>query len=219
MNSTIFSPFQAWNAALLITLVVPFPGRPADNSQQSVQITFSGVYNGTHPWSDLTVVHRPMPFDYQPLMAPSPHTNPIDGGDLHTRITWDGACVSNHGYNSRVFDHTVDYVDSTRKSGGGVLFGTSPFAMTFSRPVEIPSLFWSFYIHTTKTGTISVYRLADDLLPLKTVKLPYPDAHGYVWRQLTAFAGLNIQKIAFDPGDETHATGLNIDDMTVETGK
>jgi hypothetical protein len=48
---------------------------------------------------------------------------------------------------------------------------------------------------------------------LKTAEVPYHDAQGYVWRELTAFAGLKISKIVFDPRDQI--TGLNIDDITV----
>ncbi len=52
-----------------------------------------------------------------------------------------------------------------------------------------------------------------DTTPLKSVEVPYHDAQGYVWRQLTDFAGLKISKIVFDPRDQD--TGLNLDDITV----
>lgn len=221
MYSAILQSTKTWGIVLLLAITTPFPAKSADQpppSPKTALITFSGVYNGTHPWSDISVVHRPMPSNYQPLMEPSPRTTPVDGGDLHTLITWEGACVTNRGYNPHVFDHTGDNGGSRHEWGGGVLFGTSSFAMTFSRPVEIPSLFWTFYIPTTKAGIISVYRRPGDRLPLKSVELSYPDTKGYVWRQLTGFDGLSIQKITFDPGDDTHSTGLNIDDMTIETG-
>jgi len=211
MYSRLFSPAKAWALSAFIACAGAASVQASDPKPVAL-ITFGGVYNGDYPWNDPNVVHRPMPSGYQPLMESSPRTMPVDGGNLHTRITWDGACVSNHAYNSRVTDHTGD-------PAGGVLFGTSPFSMTFSRPVIIHSLFWTYYISTLKTGVISIYRHPDDSLPLKSVTLRYPDATGYHWRELLEFGGLGIQKITFDPGDETHTTGLNIDDMTVEEAK
>jgi hypothetical protein len=185
--------------------------------QGSVLITFSGLYNGISPFTDITIAHRPIPPSYQPLREASPNTQPVDGGNLQTKVLWDNAFVSNHGFNPRVVDHTGDNRGAAHELGGGVLFGTSRYQMTFSHPVEIPSLFWTYFIATTKTGTISAYGNPGDISPLKVVHLNYPDAKGYVWRELTDFAGLAITRIAFDPGDDTHATGLNIDDMTVRT--
>ena len=58
-----------------------------------------------------------------------------------------------------------------------------------------------------------MFRNVADTTPLKTVEVPRHDTQGYVWRQMTAFAGLKISKIVFDPRDQD--TGLNIDDLTI----
>ncbi len=109
-------------------------------------ITFSGLYNGINPWTNLAELHRPIPQTYQPLLVPSPKTNPVDGGNLQVTITWDKAFVSNHGLNPNVEDHTGDNSGVHHELGGGVLFGISRFSMSFSKPVEISSLWWTYYL-------------------------------------------------------------------------
>jgi hypothetical protein len=180
-------------------------------------ITFSGLYNGINPWTDFAVVHRPMPSNYQPLLSPSPATRPVDGGNLNVTITWDKACVSNHGFNQNVQDHTGDNSGIHHELGGGVLFGTTRYSMSFSKPVEISSLWWTYYLPYTfgaKKGSISVFKIGDDV-PLKSVELNYSDSRGYVWHEMTNFSGMLISKIVFDPGVEGY--GLNVDDMVVHT--
>ncbi len=184
--------------------------------QSEVRLTFSGLYNGIDPWTDFTITHRPMAQNYQPLMEPSPHTQPVDGGRLGISIKWHEACVTNHGFNGNVTDHTGDLSGAKDEFGGGILFGVTPYSMTFSRPVEIPSFFWTFYkrIDGAKMeGTISIYGKESDTKPLKSVELIYPDEKGYTWREVTAFAGIPISRIVFDP--KKSGTGLNIDDMTI----
>jgi hypothetical protein len=181
-------------------------------------ITFSGLYNGIDPWTDFTVVHRPLPQTYQPLMAPSPNTHPVDGGNLGITIKWENAFVSNHGFNGNVKDHTGDNTGQKNELGGAVLFGFPPFfSMTFSKPVEIPSLFWTYYFPNPakKRGTISVYLNPNDTTPAKTVEINYPDQKAYIWREMKDFAGLAISKISFEAGDGP--IGLNIDDITIHT--
>ena len=180
-------------------------------------ITFSGLYNGIDPWTNFAVVHRPMPPNYQPLLSPSPRTRPVDGGNLNVTITWDKACVSNHGFNQNVQDHTGDNSGIHHELGGGVLFGTTRYSMSFSKPVEISSLWWTYYSPYTfgaKKGSISVFKIGDDV-PLKSVELNYSDSRGYVWHEMTNFSGMLISKIVFDPGVEGY--GLNVDDMVVHT--
>jgi hypothetical protein len=58
-----------------------------------------------------------------------------------------------------------------------------------------------------------VFRNVADATPLKSLEVPCHYTQGYVWRQMTAFAGLKISKIVFDPRDQN--TGFNIDDTTV----
>jgi hypothetical protein len=184
-------------------------------------ITFSGLWNGVNPYTNYTVVHRPIPSDYQPLMGAQPFTRPVDGANFDVRIGWDTAQCSNHGLNNSVLDHTGDAVSvgkgPGRELGRGVMFALEPCTVTFSKPVEIPSLYWTFYETATQpvasNGTISVFRNIADTEPVKSVEVPYHDAKGYVWRELTAFAGLNISKIRFDPRGQN--TGLNIDDITI----
>ncbi len=206
--------------ACLLFLAVPLTVRPAERDQspleKTVLLTFSGLYNGIDPWTDFTVVHRPLPSTYQPLLGPSPHTNPVDGGDLGIRITWGNAFVSNHGFNANVRDHTGDNRGAHHELGGGVLFSTQVFSMTFSQPVELPSFFWSYYVISTSTprhGTISVYRQANDTAPAKAFDVDYLEVKSYTWREITAFAGIPVSRIVFDPG--ANGSGLNIDDITV----
>jgi hypothetical protein len=209
-------------ATVLVTLLSPPAIRTAAAAEpQTVVITFSGLWNGINPYTNYAVLHRPLLSSYQPLMEAEPFTKPVDGGKLGIRIGWDNALCSNHGLNRNVKDHTRDAVTNNERPhqelGGGIMFAERPLTMTFSRPIEIPSLFWTFYEPPTrpvlKYGTIAVFRNVDDTTPLKSVEVPYHDAQGYVWRQLTAFAGLKISKIVFDPRDQN--TGLNIDDITV----
>jgi hypothetical protein len=203
-----------WWSSTLFATAAPAP--------QTAVITFSGLWNGIHPYTNYAILHRPLPSTYQPLMEAQPLTRPVDGGDLGIRIDWINALCSNHGLNRNVEDHTRDTTGSNEGSkhelGGGILFAEKPCTMAFSKPVEIPSFFWTFYepaAHPVlKNGTIAVFRSATDTKPLKTVEVPYHDAKGYVWRKITAFAGLKISKIVFDPGGQD--TGLNIDDITIQ---
>ena len=205
-----------------VTLLLPLAIRTAAAAEpQTAVITFSGLWNGINPYTNYAILHRPLPSTYQPLMEAEPFTKPVDGGNLGIQIGWENALCSNHGLNRNVKDHTRDAVTNNetpnQELGGGIMFAEPPLTMTFSKPVEIPSLFWTFYEPPTrpvlKNGTISVFRNITDTTPLKTVEVPYHDTKGYVWRQLTAFAGLKISKIVFDPRDQN--TGLNIDDITV----
>ena len=205
-----------------VTLLLPLAIRTAAAAEpQMAVITFSGLWNGINPYTNYAILHRPLPSTYQPLMEAEPFTKPVDGGNLGIQIGWENALCSNHGLNRNVKDHTQDAVTNNetpnQELGGGIMFAEPPLTMTFSKPVEIPSLFWTFYEPPTrpvlKNGTISVFRNITDTTPLKTVEVPYHDTKGYVWRQLTAFAGLKISKIVFDPRDQN--TGLNIDDITV----
>ncbi|HSY43520.1 MAG TPA: hypothetical protein VK811_06380 [Candidatus Acidoferrum sp.] len=208
-------------AVLAALLSPPAMRTVAAAEPQKAVITFSGLWNGINPYTNFAVLHRPLPSSYQPLMEAEPFTKPVDGGNFGIRIGWDNAKCSNHGLNQNVKDHTRDAVPtndpSIREFGGGIMFAEGPCTMTFSQPIEIPSLFWTFYEPATrpvlKNGTIAVFRNVADTTPLKSVEVPYHDARGYVWRQLTAFAGLKISKIVFDPRDQD--TGLNIDDITV----
>ena len=191
-----------------------------NSSPRTVVITFSGLWNGVDPYTNYAAPHRPIPSNYQPLLEAEPFTRPVDGGDLNIRIGWDTAQCSNHGLNGNVKDHTGDAVpnkDSNHELGGGVMFALGQCAVTFSKPVEIPSLFWTFYEPAkrpvSKNGTITVFRDISDTTPLKTVEVPYPDQQGYVWRKLAAFEGLKISKIVFDPRGQN--TGLNVDDIQV----
>jgi len=208
---------------VLATLSLPsVDGAAHTPKSQSAIITFSGLWNGVSPYTNDADLHRPMPSTYQPLMEAEPHTKPVDGGSFGIRIGWENAYCSNHGLNGSVRDHTGDAVivsgAPSRELGGGVMFALGQSTMTFSRPVEIPALFWTFYEPATQpvleNGTIAVYRNASDKTPLKSVEVPYPDAQGYAWHQLTSFAGLKISKIVFDPRGQ--GTGLNIDDITVQ---
>jgi hypothetical protein len=179
-------------------------------------ITFSGLFNGINPWTNFAELHRPMPQTYQPLLCPSPRTYPVDGGNLDVTITWDRAFVSNHGLNQNVEDHTGDNSGVHHELGGAVLFGTTHYSMTFSKPVEISSFWWTYYLPYTfgsKKGSISVYEKRDSVVPLKSVELNYSDSKGYVWHQMTNFSGTTISKIVFDPGVEGY--GLNVDDMVL----
>jgi hypothetical protein len=182
----------------------------------SATITFSGMYNGDHSWTNSTGLHRPIPQTYQPLLSPSPRTHPVDGGNFDVAITWDKTFVSNHGLNQNVEDHTGDSSGVRHELGGAVLFGTSRYSMTFSKPVEISSFWWTYYLPYTfgsKKGSVSVYKMRDDAVPLKSVELNYSDSKGYVWHEMTNFSGAAISKIVFDPGVEGY--GLNVDDMVV----
>jgi hypothetical protein len=189
---------------------------------RSALITFSGLWNGVNPYTNYTVLHRPIPSDYQPLMKAEPFTKPVDGADFGIRIEWDTAQTSNHGLNGSVTDHTGDAVlndkDPNHELGRGVMFALGPCAVTFSKSIEIPSLFWTFYESSTQrvaySGTIAVFRNISDTTPLMSVEVPYHDDKGYVWKKLTAFAGLKIAKISFDPRGQN--TGLNIDDISIK---
>ncbi len=188
---------------------------------RTVVITFGGLWNGIGPYTNYANPHRPIPASYQPLEAAEPFTKPVDGGDLGIHIGWDTAQSSNHGLNRNVRDHTGDAVpdpkDSHHELGGGVMFALGPCAVTFSKPVEIPSLFWTFYESAkqtvSKNGTISVFRDISDTTPFKSVEVPYSDKKGFVWSELTAFEGLKVSKIVFDPRGQN--TGLNIDDIQI----
>jgi hypothetical protein len=196
-------------------------GAALASEPQSAVITFSGLWNGVSPYTDVTDLHRPMPSTYQPLVASEQHTKPSDGGNLGIQIVWEHLYTSNHGLNGNVKDHTGDalIVSETphHEVGGGVMFALGPSSMIFSKPVEIPSLYWTFYEAPTQpvlsVGTISVFRNVKDQTPLKSVEVPYNESHGYVWFRLAGFAGLKISKIVFDPRGQ--GTGLNIDDITV----
>ena len=216
--SLIFLFVHATMAGSLPCLASDTPSIEASSSQKTAIITFSGLYNGIDPWTDFTVVHRPLPQTYQPLMAPSPNTHPVDGGNLGITIKWENAFVSNHGFNGNVKDHTGDNTGQRNELGGAVLFGFPPFfSMTFSKPVEISSLFWTYYFPNPakRGGTISVYLNPNDTTPAKIVEINYPDQKAYVWREIKDFAGLAISKISFEAGDGP--VGLNIDDITVHT--
>ena len=183
---------------------------------RTANITFSGLYNGINPWTNLAELHRPIPRTYQPLLSPSRGTHPVDGGKLQVTITWDKAFVSNHGLNQNVEDHTGDNSGVHHELGGGVLFGISRYSMSFSKPVEISSLWWTYYLPYTfasERGSISVYKMRDDTVQLKSVELNYSDSKGYVWHELASFSRIAISKIVFDPGVEGY--GLNIDDIVV----
>ena len=218
-----WSSGQSWaKTAALATLGWSFAiVAMADSSPHTAVITFSGLWNGIQPYTNYAVLHRPLPSTYQPLMEAEPFTKPVDGGNLGIRIDWTNALCSNHGLNRNVKDHsrdaTVSNDGSGHELGGGIMFAERPCTMAFSKPVEIPSLFWTFYEPrkhpVLKNGTIAVYRNATDSTPLKSVEVPYSDPQGYVWREITAFAGLTISKIVFDPGGQD--TGLNIDDITI----
>ncbi len=219
------STLIGWTAVLTTALAtlswLPTVGAAVVSEPQTAVITFSGLWNGINPYTNYAVLHRPLPSTYQPLMEAEPFTKPVDGGNFGIRIGWDNAHCSNHGLNRNVKDHTGDAVTNSetpnQELGGGIMFAEGPCTMTFSRPIEIPSLFWTFYEPATRpvlnNGTIAVFRDVADTTPLKTVEVPYHDAQGYVWRELTAFAGLKISKIVYDPRDQD--TGLNIDDISV----
>jgi hypothetical protein len=219
------STLSGWTAVMAITLATllwpPTISSAVASEPKMAVITFSGLWNGINPYTNYAVLHRPLPSTYQPLMEAEPFTKPVDGANFGIRIGWDNAHCSNHGLNRNVKDHTGDAVtnngSSNQELGGGIMFAEGPCTMTFSRPIEIPSLFWTFYEPATqpvlKNGTIAVFRNVDDTTPLKSVEVPYHDSQGYVWRQMTSFAGLKISKIVFDPRDQD--TGLNIDDITV----
>jgi len=190
-------------------------------SARTALITFSGLWNGVDPYTNYAALHRPMPSTYQPLMDVEPFTKPADGGNFGIRIGWGTAQCSNHGLNHSVLDHTRDATPDGKISGhelgGGVMFALESCSITLSKPVEIPSLYWTFYEAPTgpvlNNGTISVFQNVSDTTPLKSVEVPYHDTKGFVWRKLTAFAGLKVTKIVFNPRGQN--TGLNIDDIAV----
>jgi hypothetical protein len=221
--STVVTLLTITLSCLVLTVYTNLLARDVNNNpvenqlrDNTATITFSGIYNGDHQWTNFAGLHRPMPQTYQPLLSPSPRTDPVDGGNLDVAINWDKAFVSNHGLNQNVEDHTKDSSGVRHELGGAVLFGTSRYSMTFSNPVEISSFWWTYYLPYTfasKKGAISVYKMRDDVVPLKSVELNYSDAKGYVWHEMTNFSGTAISKIVFDPGVEGY--GLNVDDMVV----
>ena len=207
--------------SLLRLLLLVFPlsaiAAPTETSPaKSALLTFSGPYNGIYPFPAHTVVHPPMPATYQPLLAASPQTHPVDGGDLGVTITWINACVSNHGFNPRIHDHTGDHRGPGDEIGGAVFFNTEPFGMNFSQPVEIPSFFWTYYVNSPENqrhGKISAYAHVNDSVPIKILNVDYPEKDSYHWREIKGLAGIPISKLTFEPGN--NGSGLNIDDMTV----
>src|SRR5271170_6167977 len=68
----------------------------AASAPQTAVITFSGLWNGLHPYTNYAILHRPLPSTYQPLMEAELFTKPVDGGDLGIRIEWINALCSNH---------------------------------------------------------------------------------------------------------------------------
>jgi len=88
--------------SLLRLLLLVFPlsaiAAPTETSPaKSALLTFSGPTTASTPPSP----HRRASAHattYQPLLAASPQTHPVDGGDLGVTITWINACVSNHGF-------------------------------------------------------------------------------------------------------------------------
>jgi hypothetical protein len=184
-------------------------------SANSATITFSGMYTKNNPLTGQAHV----PQSYQPLISPIADTTPIDGGNLGIKIAWAGAIASNRGVNSGVQDHTHDSAENG-SHGGAVMFGLAPMSMTFSQPVEIPSLFWTYYKQTPDAksqGSISVYTAKDDAAPAKSVPLNYTDATGYVWYKQTEFEGMFISKIVFTPAIDKNGKSypLNIDDVVI----
>jgi len=214
---------KPWLSVLLLASettppVVPVPDT---TSVSSAVITFGGLYNKANTVMGAPIAQASMPSSYQPLSMSYPQTKPIDGGNVGRMIIWDNVNVSNHGANPGVSDHSGDSDPADGTLGGGVIFGTSPYSMTFSQPVEIPSLFWTYYAaypDVAKKGTISVYANAGDSTPVKTVELTYSDPAAYAWHGMTDFAGMQISKIVFSPGTRTNGDGmaLNIDDITVK---
>ncbi len=192
-----------------VAAIVPATGNTA-------LITFSGLYDS--PSTEPLQVE--IPASYQPLRDPSPRTVPADGKSFHVTMAWEHAFASNRGANPGVHDHTGDDQSDDKSLGGGVLFGIHPFSVSFDQPVEIPSLFWTYYVGgggAPLVGKISAYRNAADTTAVKSVEINYQDEQGYVWREITGFTGLRISKLAFDPGDgsDERLHALNIDDITV----
>src|SRR5271163_608002 len=120
----------AWSANSTPPSVAPTVANFSIPSQ-SVLLTFSGPWNGVDSFNDHSIAHPPMPPTYQPLLGSSPGTQPVDGGNLGIKIRWINACVSNHGFNQRIYDHTGDNGGAHHELGGGVLFNTEPFGMIF----------------------------------------------------------------------------------------
>lgn len=198
---------------------------PMKAEARTAVITFSGLWNGIDSYTNYSALHRPIPSSYQPLMEAEPFTKPVDGGNFGIRIGWDTAQCSNHGLNFNVRDHTGDSMknskDPNHELGRGVMFALGPCVLTFSKRVEIPSLFWTFYESAkqpvVENGAISVFRDISDTTPLKSVEVPYHDKQGFVWRKLTSFEGLKVSKITFDPRGQN--TGLNIDDISIRLNR
>jgi hypothetical protein len=170
-------------------------------------LTFSTLGNPSlYPNAQAT-----MPADYQPLSVD--YQNPAgfakDGADLGINITWGDktAEAKLDGMQPAVGpDHTGD-------KGNADMFGfaTTTFSMTFSQPVTIPSLFWTFYRGGPQNGKIAVYEKADDSTPLTSIDLNSSDAVGYSWHELVDLAKYKIARIEFTGNTEA----LNIDDITV----
>ena len=217
--------YRIWADAIqpiIDQFVAPKGGSPAlvaatsPTDGDTALITFSGLYNTP----DAGPLQGEIPASYQPLRDSFPRIVPADGKNLHVTITWDHALSSNRGANAGVHDHTGDDQADDKSLGGGVMFGTVPFSVSFDRPVEISSLFWTYYVGgggTPLVGKISAYRNVDDTTPVRSVEISYQEEQGYVWQEKTSFAGLLITKLVFDPGDGSDAClrALNIDDITV----
>lgn len=175
-------------------------------------ITFSGLQQEQPE-------QRLIPQSYQPLQAAIANTKPEDGRSLGVEITWENPSTSTRAVNDAVMDHTGDYNETTQR-GGGVMFGTAPFGMTFSKEVQIPSLHWTFYGPTDGADTpakIEVYTSQNPGEPAKTVSLQYPEATGYTWHHEAGFSGMPVTKIMFYPAMKNgEAVPLNIDDIQVK---
>jgi hypothetical protein len=110
----------------------------------------------------------------------------VDGGPLDVSVTWDGV-MSSAGtpYNGAITDHTGD-------SAGMIAYddGESTMTIEFSKPVEIPSFYYSYYDNSAGTlplfqaythigDAIAVDTFAGDYLSLDDIAVtPEPSSIG-----------------------------------------
>jgi hypothetical protein len=132
----------------------------------------------------------------------------VDGGPLDVSVTWDGV-MSSAGtpYNGAITDHTGD-------SAGMIAYddGESTMTIEFSKPVEIPSFYYSYYDNSAGTLPLfQAYTHIGDAIAVDTFAGDYPGG-AYNWQQETGFGGIPVQEVKFsgDGGDY-----LSLDDIAV----
>lgn len=213
-----FLKFQLmmWVGINLIGLHVLMASGGADSV---AVISFSGLVNGVNSAKDPELTSQmAIPQSYQPLLNLFTNTNPADGGPIGVEINWEGANFSCPKFNAGVKDYSGDYTIDGAPSNGGVMFSNASFSMIFNKPIDLDGFVWTYYGRVAagaEPGSISVYAKVTDAIPLKVIKLVYPDDKGYIWREDKSFAGIAITKIVFVPS----GGALNIDDLAIRLPK